>query len=146
MGYVTSTRKRRRGFSKTASSRNGIRLVPCYGSVENVRSWKPAVCSSLIPPTIDSWLGEERPLVRPFYNLSFLHRSLMSLTSSAIIQHILSPSLGGRASVAYFYFDFRDVDKKHLHNILPSLLFQFAAHSSPCCDLLSRVYSAHKDG
>jgi hypothetical protein len=102
------------------------------------------VSSSLIPPTIDSWLGEEHPLVRHFYNLSFLH--LMFSTSSAIIQHILSLSLGGRASVAYFYFDFRDVDKKHLHNLLPSLLFQFAAHSSPCCDILSRVYSAHKDG
>jgi hypothetical protein len=48
--------------------------------------------------------------------------------------------------VAYFYFDFRDENKKHLHNLLPSLLVQFAAHSIPCCDIISRVYSAHGKG
>ena len=48
--------------------------------------------------------------------------------------------------MAYFYFDFRDDNKKHLHNLLPSLLFQFAAVSIPCCDIISRVYSAHGKG
>jgi hypothetical protein len=68
------------------------------------------------------------------------------LTSSAIIQHIISLSDGGRTSVTYFYFDFRDEKKKHLHNLLSSLIFQFAAHSTPCCDIISRVYSAHGKG
>ena len=45
--------------------------------------------------------------------------------------------------MAYFFFDFRDENKKHRHNLLPSLLFQFAAQSIPCCDILSLVYSAH---
>jgi len=52
----------------------------------------------------------------------------------------------GRASIAYFYFDFRDVNKQRLHNLLPSLLIQVAAWSDPCCDILSRLYSAHGRG
>ena len=52
----------------------------------------------------------------------------------------------GRASMAYFYFDFRDVDKQKLSNLLPSLLIQLSARSGPCCDILSRLYSSHDRG
>ena len=52
----------------------------------------------------------------------------------------------GTASMAYFYFDFRDVDKQILHNLLPSLLIQLSVRSDPCCDILSRLYSAHDRG
>jgi hypothetical protein len=52
----------------------------------------------------------------------------------------------GTASMAYFYFDFRDVDKQRLHNLLPSLLVQLAAWSDPYCDILSQLYSAHGRG
>ncbi|KAH9047932.1 ankyrin repeat-containing domain protein, partial [Lactarius deliciosus] len=69
-----------------------------------------------------------------------------SILCSAIIQRIVSLCDDGRAPVAYFYFDFRDDNKKHLHDLLPSLLFQFAAHSVPCCDLISRIYSTHGKG
>ena len=48
--------------------------------------------------------------------------------------------------MAYFYFDFRDVDKQKLHNLLPSLLIQLSARSDPCCDILSRLYSLHDRG
>jgi hypothetical protein len=48
--------------------------------------------------------------------------------------------------MAYFYFDFRDIHKQRLHNLLPSLLIQFSARSDPCCDILSRLYSAHDRG
>ena len=48
--------------------------------------------------------------------------------------------------MAYFYFDFRDVDKQRLSNLLPSLLIQLSASSDPCCDILSRLYVAHKRG
>ena len=52
----------------------------------------------------------------------------------------------GRASIAYFYFDFRDVDKQKLCNLLPSLLVQLSARSDSCCDKLSQLYSAHDRG
>ena len=48
--------------------------------------------------------------------------------------------------MAYFYFDFRDLDKQHRRNLLPSLLIQLSSQSSPCCDILSRLYSAHDNG
>jgi hypothetical protein len=52
----------------------------------------------------------------------------------------------GKASMAYFYFDFRDADKQKLHNLLPSLLIQLSAQSDPCCDILSRLRSLHDRG
>ena len=48
--------------------------------------------------------------------------------------------------MSYFYFDFRDVDKQKLSNLLPSLLIQLSASSDPCCDILSRLYVTHKRG
>ena len=48
--------------------------------------------------------------------------------------------------MAYFYFDFRDVNKQNLHDLLPSLLIQLSARSDPCCDILSQLYSAHDRG
>jgi hypothetical protein len=52
----------------------------------------------------------------------------------------------GKASMAYFYFDFKDVDKQTLHNLLPSLLIQLSARSDPFGDILSRLYSSHDRG
>ena len=48
--------------------------------------------------------------------------------------------------MAYFYFDFRDVDKRSRRNLIPSLLVQLSARSDPFCDILSRLYKAHDDG
>ena len=50
------------------------------------------------------------------------------------------------ASMAYFYFDFKYVDKQKLHSLLPSLLIQLSARTDPCCDILSRLYSSHERG
>ena len=49
-------------------------------------------------------------------------------------------------SLAFFYFDFRDDDKRNRRGILASLLVQFSAQSDDCCDILSRLYSVHGDG
>jgi hypothetical protein len=48
--------------------------------------------------------------------------------------------------MAYFYFDFRDVEKQNLFNLLPSLLMQLSAHSDPRRETLSRLYSSHDRG
>ena len=48
--------------------------------------------------------------------------------------------------MAYFYFDFRNVDKQNLCNVLPSLLVQLSARSDPCCEKLSKLYSEHDRG
>ena len=48
--------------------------------------------------------------------------------------------------MAYFYFDFRDVDKQKLSNLLPSLLIQLSARSDPYCDILSQLHLSHDRG
>ena len=52
----------------------------------------------------------------------------------------------GQASMAYFYFDFRDANKQGLHDLVHSLLTQLSAHLGPRCDILSDLYSAHDQG
>ena len=52
----------------------------------------------------------------------------------------------GSAIMAYFYFDFKDLKKQSSHDLLRSLVFQLSTDSSPCCDILHRIYKAHKDG
>ena len=52
----------------------------------------------------------------------------------------------GNASIAYFYFDFRDANKQGLRDLLLSLLTQLSGSSNPRCDILSNLYSAHDKG
>ena len=53
----------------------------------------------------------------------------------------------GDASLAYFFFDFRDKEKKqNIRNFLASLLTQLSAHSKPCCDIIFHLYSTHGKG
>jgi hypothetical protein len=52
----------------------------------------------------------------------------------------------GQASIAYFYFDFRDINKQHWRDVVLSLLTQLSTQSSPCCDILSHLYSGHGSG
>ena len=70
----------------------------------------------------------------------------MLTTSSAIIQHIMKLRDAGRATLAYFYFDFRDEQKQNIHNAVTSLLIQLSAYSKPCCDIIYRLYSSHGKG
>ena len=51
-----------------------------------------------------------------------------------------------QASMAYFYFDFRDINKQHWRDLVPSLLTQLSARSGPRCDILSRFYIGHDSG
>jgi hypothetical protein len=52
----------------------------------------------------------------------------------------------GNASMAYFYFDFRDANKQGLCDVLLSLLTQLSASSNSRCDILSDLYFAHDEG
>ena len=81
--------------------------------------------------------------VDPFIILS---RLLTSSVSSTIIEDIAAMREAGQASMAYFYFDFRNLDKQHLHNLIPSLLGQLSTHSHPYHDILSRLYKDHDSG
>ena len=67
-------------------------------------------------------------------------------TSSAIINNVTTLREAGTASLAYFYFDFRDDDKKSRRNLLSSLLVQLSIGSDAFCDVLSRYHVAHDNG
>ena len=67
-------------------------------------------------------------------------------TSSAIIQHILKLCDAGNATLAYFYFDYRDKQKQNVRNVVTSLLVQLSAYSKPCCEVIYRLYSKHGKG
>ena len=69
-----------------------------------------------------------------------------SSVSSTIIEDITAMYEDGQASMAYFYFDFRNVNKQHLHDLIPSLLIQLSARSHRHHDILSRLYEAHDSG
>jgi hypothetical protein len=71
---------------------------------------------------------------------------LISTTSSAIIQYILAQRDAGRATLTYFYFDFRDEEKQNVRNVIKSLLVQLSAYSNPCCEIIYRLYSTSGRG
>ena len=71
---------------------------------------------------------------------------MVSFVSSTVIQDIEALCEAGNASMAYFYFDFRDTDKRGLRDLVTSLLTQLSARSGPRCDILSDFYSAHDEG
>jgi NACHT domain len=71
---------------------------------------------------------------------------LTSPVSSTVIQDIEAMCKAGNALMAYFYFDFRDANKRSLRDLVTSLLIQLSACSGPCCDILSDLYSAHEEG
>ncbi|KAH9052295.1 hypothetical protein EDB87DRAFT_1581794 [Lactarius vividus] len=58
------------------------------------------------------------------------------------IQDTVKLPEAGLALMAYFYFDFRVLDKQCCRNLLPSLLIQPSDQSPHCCNILSRLYSA----
>ena len=70
----------------------------------------------------------------------------MAPISSTVIQEIDVMCKAGNASMAYFYFDFRNAGKQGPQDLLRSLLIQLSAHSAAHCDILSDLYSAHDKG
>jgi hypothetical protein len=70
----------------------------------------------------------------------------MSPVSSTVIQDIEAMCKAENASMAYFYFDFRDANKQGLRDLVLSLLTQLSASSGSRCDILSDLYLAHDDG
>ena len=68
------------------------------------------------------------------------------LASSSIIQDIISMQKAGLASLAFFYCDFREDQKKDLRGLLSSLLVQLSHQSDSYYDILFKFYSDHAQG
>ena len=48
--------------------------------------------------------------------------------------------------MAYFYFDFRDINKQNLRDLLPSLATQLSDQSHRHCNMLNDLYLKHGSG
>ena len=68
------------------------------------------------------------------------------LIRSAIIEDIKDMRESRSALLAYYYFDFKDVDKRDIRGLLTSLLLQLVDNSDPCWDLLSSLHRRCGDG
>jgi len=70
----------------------------------------------------------------------------MGLASSTVIEDIESMQKSGLASLAIFYYDFKEDEKKDLRGLLSSVLVQLCRQSDSYCNILSKFYSEHDDG
>jgi hypothetical protein len=77
------------------------------------------------------------------YTRSYL---FIDATRSSIIREVNRMRKAGLASMAYYYFDFRDTQKQDRRGLLSSLLSQLSAESDPCYSILSQLYSDHSGG
>ena len=78
--------------------------------------------------------------------LLYCSRSFIEPTRSAIIQDVKGMHTAGLATVAYYYFDFRDVKKQDCYGLLSSLVSQLSAESDSCHNILSQLYSDNMNG
>ncbi len=67
-------------------------------------------------------------------------------TRSAIIQDIEGMRAAGLATMAYYYFDFRDDKKQDGYGLLSSLISQLSVESDSCYNILSQLYLGHSRG
>ena len=65
---------------------------------------------------------------------------------SAIIQDIERMQSAGLATIAYYYFDFRDDRKQDCYGLFSSLISQLSAKSDSCFNILSELYSENSHG
>jgi hypothetical protein len=70
----------------------------------------------------------------------------MVLASSTVIENIDTMRRCGLASLAFFYHDFREDQKRDLRGLLSSVLLQFCDQSDAYYDILSKFYSTHRYG
>ena len=66
--------------------------------------------------------------------------------SSTIIEDIDAMRKWGLASLAFFYHDFREDQKRDMRGLLSSVLVQFCDQSDSYYDILAKFYSTHRNG
>jgi hypothetical protein len=73
-------------------------------------------------------------------------RSLIETIRSAIIEEIEGMRTAGLATMAYYYFDFREVKKQDRYGLLSSIVSQISAEMDSCYQVLSQLFSNHASG
>jgi hypothetical protein len=70
----------------------------------------------------------------------------MYFVSSMVIQYVEAMCKAGNASIAHFYFDFRDTNKQGPRDVLISFITQLSSPSNPHCDIVFGFYLVHDEG
>ena len=89
--------------------------------------------------------GEECSLVCRTFDI-FCHENSIVSPSSTIIEEVETMRKCGLASLAFYYHDFREDEKKSRRGLLSSVLFQLCHQSDSYYDILSNFYSTHRRG
>ena len=71
---------------------------------------------------------------------------LISSRSSTIIKEVEAMRKCGLASLAFYYYDFRDDEKKDRRGLLSSVLFQLCDQSDSYHNILATLYAACRHG
>jgi hypothetical protein len=115
-----------------------------------VDSWKAYVSrttdKSFSNTFVDLTAGAGKSTLLYVMNLCARPRLLIERIRSAIIQDVERMDEAGLATMAYYYFDFRDVKKQDCYGPLTSLVSQLSAESDSCYNILSKLYSHNKNG
>jgi hypothetical protein len=70
----------------------------------------------------------------------------IAIIRSAVVQDVEGMHAAGLATMAYYYFDFRDVKKQDCYGLVSSLISQLSAKSDSCFNVLSELYSENIRG
>jgi hypothetical protein len=92
-----------------------------------------------------SWIRKDCPLVRVAIRFYFLGELTVS-PSSSVVKNIMNMCQTGLATLAFFYFDFRDVGKQNARSLLSSLLIQLSLESDKFSEIISYLYLTHGNG
>ena len=137
---------RPRGLPKATFSKNGNRRVRLCGSMAYVRISHISFLSFARTdfPLYLSWIGKKCSLVSAI--TKFILLCALTFTSSSVIQDVQEMCQTGLATLAFFYFDFRDINKQDARSLLSSLLIQLCCESDNYSKILSSRYSTHGNG
>ena len=80
------------------------------------------------------------------YLIDFPLTKLISFPSSSIITDVQGICATGLASLAYYYFDFKEIAKQDRRGLLSSILIQLCTRSHSGYDVLSRLHATHDNG
>jgi hypothetical protein len=72
--------------------------------------------------------------------------ALTFTTSSSIVKDVHAMCQTGLATLAFFYFDFRDIGKQDARSLLSSLVIQLCHESDKFSEILSSLHSTHSNG
>jgi NACHT domain len=72
--------------------------------------------------------------------------ALTFTTSSSIVEDVQALCQTGLATLAFFYFDFRDIGKQDARSLLSSLVIQLCHESDKFSEILSSRHSTHGNG